>query len=616
MTACNSLNARAAATPGRGPRAVRGAPGAFGGRHALRWPAALAALAVALWSCGYVRMVGDQVEGSARSMVPPELLPVRRLGPEATAVLSGSATGATPAGVPIAVLAVSAASPLGPWPSALQVADYTRLPREGPFHLFVPPGRYRILAFVDLNADQVLEPAERAGGIFQAEPLAVGPHQVVTDLTLPLAYPRPLEAGVRVSLRKLPPRLADARSLEFGGCATLGDETFRPSNGILGLWQPMDFVERVGVHLYALEAYDPGRLPVLFIHGSGGTPRDWDYLSRSLDPRRFQAWFYFYPSGLRLETAAGLLQAKLDALERRHGFPRLAVVAHSMGGLVARAWVNRYASRTPGGYLQTLVTLSTPWGGDANARRGVDSAPLVVPSWQDVAAGSAFLQSLHQAPLPPEVAFHLFYSYGGNHPFGLEAGDGTVSLASQLDPRAQSAACRIEGIDRGHIAVLSCREVGQRLNALLGGAGDVAEVLPAAPGKEGEPVSAPGGTAAVGEESPAAAAARDLPHEVRRCIDGLQSAETGRQRDAARLAIRRGLRHGAIFGAAAGQLARGFRVDATDREHVDAMAWMCNLLGMSGETAYRDLLDTVARESPSDKLKEYARRNLGKLPDR
>jgi pimeloyl-ACP methyl ester carboxylesterase len=588
----------------------------MGGRHVLRWPAALAALAVSVWGCGYMRMVGDQVEGSARAMVPPELLAVRRLGPEATAVLSGTASGATPAGVPIVVLAVAEASPLGLWRPAPQVADYTRLPREGPFHLFVPPGRYRVLAFVDLDANQVLEPAELAGGSLQTELLTAGPHQVMNDLALPLVYPRPPEVVFRVSLRKLPPRLADARSLDFGGCTPLGAEVFQRANGTLGLWQPMDFVERIGVHLYALEAYDPGKTPVIFVHGSGGTPRDWDYLIRTLDRRRFQPWFFYYPSGLRLETIAGLLQSKIEALERRHGFRQLAVVAHSMGGLVARAWVNRCASRSSGGYLRWLVTIATPWGGDANARRGVDSAPLVVPSWQDVAAGSAFLQTLHQTPLPPEVAFHLIYSYGGNRLFDLQAGDGTVTLASQLDPRAQASARGIEGIDRGHIAVLSCREVADRLNALLGGEGAPSHVQPEAAGEDWKPDVAEGGnSAAAPETSLDAPVAQDLSPEVRSCIDGLQSVETGRQREAARLALRRGLKHRALFSTAARQLAVGYRLDPADREHVDAMAWMCNLLGMSEETEYRDLLDTVARESPSDKLKEYARRNLRKLPD-
>src|SRR5262249_49597624 len=143
--------------------------------------------------------------------------------------------------------------------------------------------------------------------------------------------------------------------------------------------------------LYLLEPYDAARTPVLFVHGAGGTPRDWRYFIEHLDRARYQAWVYAYPSGLPLELSAAWLNDSVMALHVRHGMPRVIVVAHSMGGLVARRFVVLNAHAPGQDYITTLVTVSTPWNGVASAGFGVAYSPLVVPSWNDLAPDSDFL---------------------------------------------------------------------------------------------------------------------------------------------------------------------------------------------------------------------------------
>lgn len=61
------------------------------------------------------------------------------------------------------------------------------------------------------------------------------------------------------------------------------------------------------------------------------------------------------------------------------------------------------------------------------------------------------------------------------------------------------------------------------------------------------------------------------------------------------------------------ELLRGYKINIRDRHHVDAMAWLCKILGASGQTKYKATLKRVAQESPSRKLKKYANKSLAKL---
>jgi len=60
-------------------------------------------------------------------------------------------------------------------------------------------------------------------------------------------------------------------------------------------------------------------------------------------------------------------------------------------------------------------------------------------------------------------------------------------------------------------------------------------------------------------------------------------------------------------------LLRGYDTDPGDRYHVDAMAWLCNILGASRSPEYTETLITVAKGSASHKLSDYAWRNLYRL---
>ena len=70
--------------------------------------------------------------------------------------------------------------------------------------------------------------------------------------------------------------------------------------------------------LYLIEPYQPGKIPVLFIHGLMSSPDTWVQMINSLknDPvirKRYQFWFYSFSSGMPILATAGNLRRILLA---------------------------------------------------------------------------------------------------------------------------------------------------------------------------------------------------------------------------------------------------------------------------------------------------------------
>jgi hypothetical protein len=256
--------------------------------------------------------------------------------------------------------------------------------------------------------------------------------------------------------------------LSLGEIAKLDEPRFAATRGSDGLWSPATMAVTTGFGIYFLEPYDPARTPVLFVHGAAGSPQDWRYAMERIDRKRYQPWFAFYPSGLRLENCADALNDGVKALQRRYGFQRLHVVAHSMGGLVARRFIEKNVIEDGNRYINTFITFSSPWGGHEAAAAGVKRAPSVVPSWRDMENGSNFLDHLFDERLKGKVNHHLFYGHHAKRSFLLpEENDGTVSVASQLRPEAKADAASVQGYDEDHVSILSARAPLTRAKEIL-----------------------------------------------------------------------------------------------------------------------------------------------------
>ena len=178
---------------------------------------------------------------------------------------------------------------------------------------FGPDVRFSYAITVLLRFEgSIRDPGPRRASAEMYDPLQqsvvrIGRHDVplTVDLTTPLAY----------TLDSLPVR--DRISVEWDNRTGLA------------MFQPYQF----------------GRIPIVFVHGLRSSPPTFGPLLNALFAdkelrKRYQFWFFHYPSGNPVLYSASVLRRQLREAYRHYGsdpaFSEMIVCAHSMGGLVAR----------------------------------------------------------------------------------------------------------------------------------------------------------------------------------------------------------------------------------------------------------------------------------------
>ena len=105
----------------------------------------------------------------------------------------------------------------------------------------------------------------------------------------------------------------------------------------------------------------PAALPVLLLHGVGCNAGVWHPLKRHLAAQGIGPLYAlsYGPPLASIERFAVQAAAKIDAILAATGAGQVVIVAHSMGGLVARA----YLRREGGAKVRRLITIGTPHRG-------------------------------------------------------------------------------------------------------------------------------------------------------------------------------------------------------------------------------------------------------------
>jgi pimeloyl-ACP methyl ester carboxylesterase len=101
-----------------------------------------------------------------------------------------------------------------------------------------------------------------------------------------------------------------------------------------------------------LDPYQPGKIPVVFVHGLASSPLAWTNALNDLraDPemrKRYQFWMFFYSTGNSIIKSSRMLREslleirrELDPEGRDPAFQQMVLVGHSMGGILSRLAVS------------------------------------------------------------------------------------------------------------------------------------------------------------------------------------------------------------------------------------------------------------------------------------
>jgi pimeloyl-ACP methyl ester carboxylesterase len=116
----------------------------------------------------------------------------------------------------------------------------------------------------------------------------------------------------------------------------------------LGMGQFFSSVELIKSDIYLAQPYQPGRVPVVFVHGTFSSPVWWAEMINTLrsDPelrQRCQFWFFIYNSGnptaysaLKLRECLADKIQELDPEGRDAALRQMVVIGHSQGGLLTK----------------------------------------------------------------------------------------------------------------------------------------------------------------------------------------------------------------------------------------------------------------------------------------
>jgi triacylglycerol lipase len=159
--------------------------------------------------------------------------------------------------------------------------------------------------------------------------------------------------------------------------------------------------EQRGLFHYRIDAAET---PIVLVHGIIDNHAIFTVLEYALRRRGFQT-LSSYDYGLlthNIPRAAARLGQAIEELSAATGYERVHVIGHSLGGLIARYYVQRLGGDR---HVHTLVTLGTPHQGTQLAWAG----PLL-PLIRQLAPNSSILQELAEPAPLCNTRFIAFYS--------------------------------------------------------------------------------------------------------------------------------------------------------------------------------------------------------------
>lgn len=193
------------------------------------------------------------------------------------------------------------------------------------------------------------------------------------------------------------------------------------------------------------EGPPPSRRPIVLVHGFTQNRTNFMWLSRYLAGRGHGPFFGFdYWSFQPVEVSARELQAFVERVTAATGAEHVDLVCHSLGGLVARTYVDLMGGAAR---VRRVVTLGTPHRGIAHA-----NGRLLGASVRDMQPRTGFIAKLDGAPLPETVRYVSIFSVHDNIVF--------PSIASSIEGRGRDVV-----VERhGHFGILFSEQVADHVH--------------------------------------------------------------------------------------------------------------------------------------------------------
>lgn len=200
-----------------------------------------------------------------------------------------------------------------------------------------------------------------------------------------------------------------------------------------------------GLAQRSLLAQDPETActPIILVHGYFHNRSAFLVMSRALRRAGFQHvhGLNFNPLAQDLNELAAMLAIEVDRVLAAAGAERCMLVGHSMGGLVARAYVQDLGGEDT---VDTVITLGTPHRGTYTSLVGLG------PAAAQMRPGSTFLRRLEETARPNGVRWVSYYS-------DLDLLMLPAVTAKLVHPALQANNVKLR--DTGHLSLLLSGEV-------------------------------------------------------------------------------------------------------------------------------------------------------------
>ncbi len=205
-----------------------------------------------------------------------------------------------------------------------------------------------------------------------------------------------------------------------------------------------------------LLSYQNHKRPILLIHGIFHNHSAFFKIKREL---LRHGWDKIYTINLStysqgIEDLAVLTERKIEAILEQTNADKVDIIAHSLGGIIARCYIQILTGHQK---VKHCITLGTPHQGTLLSKVGIGK------SIKELRPTSGLIKKLNSKPLPKSVSFTSFWS-----PF-----DAMVwpSRHAQIknDGKTDSHIQNIQVPNTGHAGLLFSKEVFYKIATILDG---------------------------------------------------------------------------------------------------------------------------------------------------